>query len=57
MPLAVNDEPNAQQGRSYEESLEMGDGGGHRIASDTRGDYFDDGSALTLPVAYGENLH
>jgi hypothetical protein len=37
MPFAVQDKPDAQQGRCYEEGLERGDGGGHRIASDAKG--------------------
>lgn len=38
MPFAISDETNAQQRRCDEEGLERGDSGGHRIASDTRGD-------------------
>ena len=37
VPFAVDDEANTQQGRSGEEGLERGDGGGHHIASDWYG--------------------
>ena len=35
VPFAIDDEPDAQQGCCDEGGFKRGDGGGHRIASDT----------------------